>query len=151
MTGPKVLAFDLRPDRGTTAAAPAAPSVPLSISVGPVAKPASVATHTPTLTVTPDTPPPPRRPRHRNRTLARAALPLAVLPLLAGCNLAPKYVQPVAPVPEALPQGGAYPVLGAGESAVDTIGWRDFFTDPRLRQVIATALAENYVGLPFED
>lgn len=78
-----------------------------------------------------------------HRTLARAALPLAVLPLLAGCNLAPKYVQPVAPVPEALPQGGAYPVLGAGESAVDTIGWRDFFTDPRLRQVIATALAEN--------
>lgn len=69
----------------------------------------------------------------------------ATLPALAlaGCNLAPKYVQPAAPVPNALPQGGSYPVLAAGDAATDAVGWRDFFIDPRLQQVIATALAEN--------
>ncbi len=80
MTGPKVLAFDLRPDRGTTAAAPAAPSVPLSISVGPTPTP----TPAPTLTVAPDTPTPARRPRHRNRTLARAELAATYAGLLGS-------------------------------------------------------------------
>lgn len=70
---------------------------------------------------------------------------LAVLPALAlaGCNFAPKYVQPDAPVAPNLPQGTAYPALAAGDAQVDAIGWRDFFTDPRLQQVITQALAQN--------
>lgn len=69
----------------------------------------------------------------------------AVLPALAlsGCNMAPKYVRPDAPVPPSLPQGAAYPSLVDGDSAADRLGWREFFTDTRLQQVIARALSDN--------
>lgn len=73
----------------------------------------------------------------------RAILGLTPALCLAACNLAPKYVQPTAPVPPALPQGGAYPTLASGETTADALGWREFFTDPRLQQVIARALTEN--------
>ncbi|MEO0031210.1 MAG: hypothetical protein RIS94_968 [Pseudomonadota bacterium] len=69
-----------------------------------------------------------------------AALPAASL---AACSMVPRYDQPAAPVPPALPQGPAYPALAAGETRVDTIGWQAFFTDSRLQQVIALALAQN--------
>ena len=64
---------------------------------------------------------------------------LAALPAFAltACNFAPKYVQPEAPVAPNLPQGAAYPALTAADTAVDALGWRDFFTDARLQQVIA--------------
>ncbi|OYX60592.1 MAG: RND transporter [Novosphingobium sp. 32-60-15] len=70
---------------------------------------------------------------------------LATLPALSltACNLAPKYTRAEAPVPPALPQGPAYTALPAGETTADTLGWRDFFTDPRLQQVIAKSLADN--------
>lgn len=70
---------------------------------------------------------------------------LATLPAFAltACNLAPKYVQPTAPVPQSLPQGGVYGALPPGATSVDALGWRDFFTDPRLQQVIERALAGN--------
>ncbi|MBF5089924.1 efflux transporter outer membrane subunit [Novosphingobium sp. NBM11] len=79
-----------------------------------------------------------------NRRLLFATLPLAApMAILAGCNMAPKYIRPEAPVAPALPQGESYPVLAAGETRIDEIGWRDFFLDDRLRQVIALSLANN--------
>jgi multidrug efflux system outer membrane protein len=69
-----------------------------------------------------------------------AALPAFAL---AACNLAPTYVRPEAPVAPDLPQGAAYPTLPAGESTADALGWRAFFTDARLQQVIAKALTDN--------
>lgn len=70
---------------------------------------------------------------------------LTTLPALAlaACNLAPKYTRTQAPVPPALPQGPAYAPLPAGETTADALGWRDFFTDPRLQQVVAKSLADN--------
>ncbi|WP_372730660.1 efflux transporter outer membrane subunit [Novosphingobium sp.] len=70
---------------------------------------------------------------------------LATLPALAltACNLAPKYTRAEAPVPSELPQGPAYAALPASETSADALGWRDFFTDPRLQSVIAKALADN--------
>jgi multidrug efflux system outer membrane protein len=62
---------------------------------------------------------------------------------LGGCNLAPKYVQPKGAVPPTLPQGGLYPAATTNEADVSAIGWRDFFTDDRLRQVIASGLENN--------
>ncbi|MDT0507320.1 efflux transporter outer membrane subunit [Novosphingobium sp. MMS21-SN21R] len=62
---------------------------------------------------------------------------------LAACNLAPTYVRPEAPVAPDLPQGEAYPALPAGDTAADALGWRAFFTDARLQQVIAKALTDN--------
>jgi outer membrane protein, multidrug efflux system len=72
-------------------------------------------------------------------------LTIAMTPtlLLAACNLAPKYVRGPAPVPQALPQGAAYPQLANGDTTADALGWRDFFTDVRLQQVIARSLADN--------
>lgn len=69
----------------------------------------------------------------------------ATLPALAlaACNLAPKYTRAEAPVPPALPQGPAYPAASGEQTTVDALGWREFFTDPRLQQVIARSLADN--------
>lgn len=63
-------------------------------------------------------------------TLAAAALCGA----LAACTLEPDYHRPDAPVPalDAAP----------GTAAAD-IGWREFFPDPQLQQLIALALADN--------
>lgn len=62
---------------------------------------------------------------------------------LAACDMAPKYVRPALPVPEASPQGPAYPG-GEGQAIVpaDT-AWKDFFVDPRMGRVIAKSLANN--------
>lgn len=68
-------------------------------------------------------------------------LALAAAAALAGCNLAPTYVRPAAPVPAALPEGGVYPLRnGEAPAAID---WREVFRDPRLQALIAAALAEN--------
>lgn len=62
---------------------------------------------------------------------------------LAACDMAPKYVRPVLPVPATSPQGPAYGAAdGAAIVPADT-AWRDFFTDVRLARVIESALANN--------
>ncbi len=68
---------------------------------------------------------------------------LAVATALSGCNLAPKYVRPVGAAPATLPEGGVYPRAATDAPDVTQIGWRDFFLDPRLQQVIETGLANN--------
>ncbi len=62
---------------------------------------------------------------------------------LSACNFAPKYVRPSGAVPTALPEGGIYPRGATDASDVTAIGWRDFFTDDRLRQVIQLGLDNN--------
>ena len=69
----------------------------------------------------------------------------ALLFMLAACDMAPKYVRPSLPVPDATPVGPAYAGAATGEAAIvpaDT-AWRDFFTDPRLARIIDAALANN--------
>lgn len=62
-------------------------------------------------------------------------LPLiAVLPALAACTLEPDYLRPNAPVPMI--------ETATGVAAID-IGWREFFPDPQLQQLIALALINN--------
>ena len=68
---------------------------------------------------------------------------LAVATALSGCNLAPKYVRPVGAAPATLPEGGVYPRAATDAPDVTQIGWRDFFLDARLQQVIETGLANN--------
>lgn len=75
-------------------------------------------------------------------TIRTLALTLLATTALGGCNLAPKYVRPVGAVPATVPQvAGTVP--GAAEIDVSAIGWRDFFTDARLRQVITQGLDNN--------
>ena len=68
---------------------------------------------------------------------------LASATILSSCNLAPDHVRPEGAVPAALPEGGVYPAAATDAPDVSAIGWRDFFLDARLRQVIETALANN--------
>jgi len=72
---------------------------------------------------------------------------LLVAGVLSGCTLAPRYEQPAPPV------AGAYPAAPEGYAAAEVktgetrrandIGWREFFTDPRLQVLIATSLENN--------
>ena len=83
---------------------------------------------------------------HRSALLLLVALPL----LVAGCaTLEPKLVEPPPPVAETWPIAAtAAATTGAGATAAGTtpaadVGWRDFFTDPKLQQLIALALGDN--------
>ncbi len=64
---------------------------------------------------------------------------------LAGCTMIPKYSRPAPPVPAAWPSGPAYKPPDAGRTAPQAadVGWRDFYADERLQQVIDLALANN--------
>jgi outer membrane protein, multidrug efflux system len=86
-------------------------------------------------------------------SLMAAAVAAAVTLVAAGCTMAPKYQRPAAPVDQTFPTGGIYdrqpvaPAAANGRSAeskpaVD-IGWRDFFVDARLQQIVAIALKNN--------
>ena len=65
---------------------------------------------------------------------------LAAALLLAGCSMIPTYERPAAPVPTTFPQAPA--ATGAGVAAAD-LAWKDYFSDPRLQQLIAIALENN--------
>jgi outer membrane protein, multidrug efflux system len=89
----------------------------------------------------------------KNQSLLGAGLIL----YLAGCTLEPHYQRPqpaVTPDWPAMPQSSAAPADPAGstaQAARDTsqrsaaqIGWREFFTDPKLQTLIEQALQHNY-------
>ncbi len=65
--------------------------------------------------------------------------------IISGCSLAPKYVQPVAPVPDQLPQGEAYQESQptAGAINIPELSWHDFFADEQLQAIIDMALENN--------
>lgn len=69
------------------------------------------------------------------------ALILMLATALSGCNFAPHYIRPAAPVPQQLPAGGTYPEASTAPTA--DIAWRDFFTDPHLKSLIEQALVNN--------
>ncbi|MCA0442284.1 MAG: efflux transporter outer membrane subunit [Proteobacteria bacterium] len=66
--------------------------------------------------------------------------------LLAGCNLAPRYQAPELPVPETVA-----PPLAQGAASTDAVAltnagpmqWQDFVQEPRLRELVGMALANN--------
>jgi len=62
---------------------------------------------------------------------------------LAGCTLAPKYHQPAAPIAGAWPENSPAGASAAVTNAAADIGWRDFFSDPRLQSIIGLALTNN--------
>jgi len=72
----------------------------------------------------------------------RTLVALAAAALLsAGCTLAPRYERPAAPVP-ATWSAPVPPPAPAAVPAAD-LGWRDFFRDPTLQDLIARALRGN--------
>jgi multidrug efflux system outer membrane protein len=76
---------------------------------------------------------------------ARAALTTLALgaTLLAGCaSLAPGYERPAPPVPARFPAAGDA-AAGAAATPADELDWQRFFTDERLKRLVALALANN--------
>jgi multidrug efflux system outer membrane protein len=63
--------------------------------------------------------------------------------ILSGCSLIPEYKQPAAPVAAQYPQGPAYTPNEAANMAAAEQGWRQFFHDPALQQLIQTSLVNN--------
>ena len=75
--------------------------------------------------------------------------------ILSACTLAPHYQRPGSPVPDHWPADatiqstttsvapGASNATAASVTSADEIGWRDFFADPRLQQLIEIALDNN--------
>jgi multidrug efflux system outer membrane protein len=65
---------------------------------------------------------------------------LSVAVLLGGCTMTPTYERPASPV------APTYPVEAEttpATQAVADLGWREFFTDPRLQKLIELALDNN--------
>ncbi len=86
----------------------------------------------------------------------RLAIALMAAGILGGCSLAPEFVRPAAPVAAAYPADATATATatatttatGAATAALvgsdpSTLGWRQFFPDPQLQQLIATALENN--------
>lgn len=71
--------------------------------------------------------------------MKRLILPIALLS--ASCSMAPKYVQPEAPVPASWPAGDSY--LRQSEAALPIVSYREIFTDARLQRLVEQALANN--------
>jgi multidrug efflux system outer membrane protein len=78
---------------------------------------------------------------NRNILLGVAGLILA----LNGCTMAPKYTRPAAPVPAQWPVGVAYDAGATPTNAVSApgLGWDQFFSDDKLRQLISRSLQNN--------
>ena len=76
--------------------------------------------------------------------MSKSLLSLAITAaVLSGCSLIPDYQQPEAPVAGQYPQGPAYSPAQAPNQAAAEQGWKQFFHDPALQQLIRTALENN--------
>lgn len=64
---------------------------------------------------------------------------------VGGCTMIPEYTRPEAPVPAQWPSGPAYqePASPPEAPPAADLGWRDYFTDPRLQSLIEAGLANN--------
>ena len=76
--------------------------------------------------------------------MSKSLLSIAVAAfVLSGCSLIPDYQQPEAPVAGQYPQGPAYSPAQAPAQAAAEQGWKQFFHDPALQQLIQVALENN--------
>ncbi|WP_460107228.1 efflux RND transporter outer membrane subunit EmhC [Pseudomonas sp. S3_H04] len=76
--------------------------------------------------------------------MSKSLLSIAVAAfVLSGCSLIPDYQQPEAPVAGQFPQGPAYSPAQAPAQAAAEQGWKQFFHDPALQQLIQVSLENN--------
>ena len=77
--------------------------------------------------------------------MSKSLSPIIVLFLLAlaGCTLAPEYHRPTAAVSTSWPKAPGQPKVSTNATPAADVGWREFFRDPRLQQLIELALTNN--------
>ncbi len=75
----------------------------------------------------------------------RALLLIGIVLAFTSCSLAPKYNRPQAPVPSLWPSGDAYGDAQGeiGIQGASELGWKDFFVDGKLQELIKKALENN--------
>lgn len=73
----------------------------------------------------------------RNLVLTAACLGLP------ACSLIPEYERPIAPIQTQWPVGSAYAVTADAPTRLAQPGWKEFFRDPALQQLISLALGNN--------
>jgi multidrug efflux system outer membrane protein len=88
--------------------------------------------------------------------MKRIVIASLVAAALSACTLMPHYQRPQPPVPDRWPADAGAPTAAASAAApgvtpgaaqpgvsADQIGWRDFFTDPRLARLIEIAIENS--------
>lgn len=70
-------------------------------------------------------------------TKTLAPLSLALATLLSGCSMIPTYERPAAPVP------ANFPAAAPASNQATLPPWRNYFSEPRLQQLIELALSNN--------
>jgi len=76
--------------------------------------------------------------------MTKSLMSLAVTAfILSGCSLIPEYKTPESPVPAQFPAGPAYSPAESAQVAAAEQGWRQFFNDPALQQLIQSSLENN--------
>src|ERR1700722_19579408 len=82
---------------------------------------------------------------HLKISRARMLASATVLFVVAGCTMVPKYKQPDVPLAKTWPSVPGYAQTKTVQTNVQVadIGWRDFFLDQRLQQVIELSLTNN--------
>jgi multidrug efflux system outer membrane protein len=75
--------------------------------------------------------------------VVQALCAVAWLCVACACTLEPRYRAPALPVPDQWPMPATTPERPDVNRAAHDIGWRDFFLDSQLEQLIALALANN--------
>ena len=76
------------------------------------------------------------------RPLAHIGIAQAATLLIAGCSFMPTYERPAAPMAAEWPASASVSA-SATTGSTAALAWQDYFTDPTLRQLIDTALANN--------
>src|SRR5262245_54949842 len=73
----------------------------------------------------------------------RFMVAVAVLSLLAGCGVGPKYRKPVAQTP-AVFRGTADPTAAPDPTSLADLKWFEVFKDEKLQELVRQALAQNF-------
>jgi len=67
---------------------------------------------------------------------------LSIMIFTVGCTLSPKYTRPEAPIPQNIVKTDNHKQVAESLLPMET-GWKEFFTDPKLQNVIELALKNN--------
>jgi len=79
---------------------------------------------------------------YTEKTLSLIILSVVVIGL-TGCNLAPPYRRPEAPVSSTWPTGSAYRIEKGDRPLGTKLSWQEFYHDKHLQEIIALALKNN--------
>ena len=76
--------------------------------------------------------------------MKKSLLSLAVTAfVLGGCSLIPDYQRPAIPTATQYPTGQSYSPATAADTVAADLGWRQFFKEPGLQQLIQLSLENN--------